>query len=32
MIHGFNGSFGLIDDAVKACEEASNRILASFAK
>lgn len=32
MTHGFNGSFGLIDDAVKACDEASNRILASFAK
>lgn len=32
MTHGFNGSFGLIDDAVKACDEASARILASFAK
>jgi acetyl esterase len=32
MTHGFNGSFGLIDDAVKACDEASTRILASFAK
>jgi acetyl esterase len=32
MTHGFNGSFGLIDAAVKACTEASNRILASFAK
>jgi acetyl esterase len=32
MIHGFNGSFGLIDAAVEACTEASNRILASFAK
>ena len=32
MIHGFNGSFGLIDAAAEACTEASNRILASFAK
>jgi acetyl esterase len=32
MIHGFNGSFGLIDAAVVACTEASNRILASIAK
>jgi len=32
MTHGFNGSFGLIDAAVEACTEASNRILASFAK
>ena len=31
MTHGFNGSFGLIDAAVEACTEASNRILASFA-
>ena len=32
MIHGFNGSFGQIDAARDACDEASNRILASFAK
>ena len=32
MIHGFNGSFGLIDDAVKACEQAASRILYSFNK
>jgi acetyl esterase len=32
MTHGFNGSFGLIDDAIKACEEASAGILRSFAK
>jgi len=32
MTHGFNGSFGLIDDAIKACEEASTGILRSFAK
>jgi acetyl esterase len=32
MTHGFNGSFGLIDAARDACDEASNRILASFAK
>ncbi|MDA1279185.1 MAG: alpha/beta hydrolase [Chloroflexi bacterium] len=32
MTHGFNGSFGLIDAARKACDEASGRILASFAK
>ncbi|MBT3555199.1 MAG: alpha/beta hydrolase [Chloroflexi bacterium] len=32
MTHGFNGSFGLIDDAVKACDEASAGILRSFAK
>ncbi len=32
MTHGFNGSFGLIDAARNACDEASNRILASFAK
>lgn len=32
MTHGFNGSFGLVDAAVEACEEASARILASFAK
>ncbi len=32
VIHGFNGSFGLIDSARDACTEASNRILASFAK
>jgi len=32
MTHGFNGSFGLIDDSIKACEEASARILTSFAK
>jgi acetyl esterase len=32
MTHGFNGLFGLIDAAVEACTEASNRILASFAK
>ena len=32
MTHGFNGSFGLIDAAKDACDEASNRILASFAK
>ena len=32
MTHGFNGSFGLIDAAVKTCDEASARILASFAK
>ncbi len=32
MVHGFNGVFGLVDAAVEACTEASNRILASFAK
>jgi acetyl esterase len=32
MTHGFNGSFGLIDDAIKACDEASAGILRSFAK
>ncbi|NQW21063.1 MAG: alpha/beta hydrolase [Chloroflexi bacterium] len=32
MIHGFNGSFGLLDAAVKACDEASAGILRSFAK
>ena len=32
MIHGFNGSFGLVDAARDACDEASTRILASFAK
>ncbi|MBO04132.1 MAG: lipase [Chloroflexi bacterium] len=32
MNHGFNGSFGLIDAALEACEEASARILASFDK
>ena len=32
MIHGFNGAFGLIDAAQDACDEASDRILASFAK
>jgi acetyl esterase len=32
MTHGFNGSFGLIDDAVKACDEAAAGILASFAR
>ena len=32
MIHGFNGSFGLVDAARDACDEASNRILASFAE
>ena len=32
MTHGFNGSFGLIDAAKDACDEASNRILTSFAK
>ena len=32
MTHGFNGSFGLLDAAVEACEEASKRILTSFAK
>jgi len=32
MTHGFNGSFGLIDAARDACDEASIRILASFAK
>jgi len=32
MTHGFNGSFGLIDDATKACDEAAVGILRSFAK
>jgi acetyl esterase len=32
MTHGFNGSFGLLDAAREACREASDRILASFAK
>jgi acetyl esterase len=32
MTHGFNGSFGLIDDAAKACDEAAAGILRSFAK
>jgi acetyl esterase len=32
MTHGFNGSAGLIDAARDAIDEASNRILASFAK
>ena len=32
MTHGFNGSFGLLDAAVEACQEASKRILTSFAK
>ena len=32
MIHGFNGSFGIIDVARDACDEASARILTSFAK
>ena len=31
MTHGFHGSFGLIDAARDACDEASDRILASFA-
>lgn len=30
MTHGFNGSFGLIDAAREACDEASRRILTSF--
>ena len=32
MTHGFNGSLGLLDAAVEACEEASKHILTSFAK
>ena len=32
MTHGFNGSFGLIDAAKEACDEASRRILTSFTK
>jgi acetyl esterase len=32
MTHGFNGSAGLVDAALDAIDEASNRILASFAK